>query len=139
MRTDLTLENIIGFLLEAICLPFWMLLSYRRSSHYGHQHYPKMISFSRVILQMRGIPFYGSAAVERKNSFYEGGTMARLASKAVLARWPYSMIPRSATIVEEPTRLFVFRAKFERLLDSHIWVPTNWFMDGPYLHNVNVG
>ena len=66
--------------------------------------------------------FDGSVVVERKNHFYEGGTMARLAPKSCFGEMAIlDDAPRSATItVEEPTRLLRFsRAKFERLLDSH--------------------
>ena len=124
MRADLTLENIIGFLLE---VDMFAVLDVSELSEIVSimdiQHYSKgdVIFSEGDIGDAWYTIFDGSVAVERNNHFYDGATVAHLAPKSCFGEMAIlDDAPRSATItVEESTRLLRFsRAKFERLLDG---------------------
>ena len=125
MRTDLTLENIIGFLLE---VDMFAVLDVSELSEIVSimdiHHYNKgdAIFSEGDIGDAWYTIFDGAVVVERHNTFYEGATMAQLSKASCFGEMAIlDDAPRSATIlVEEPAILFRFsRTKFERLLDEH--------------------
>ena len=124
MRTDLTLENIIGFLIE---VDMFAVLDVSELSEIVSimdiQHYNKgdIIFSEGDIGDAWYTIFQGEVIVERQNIFYEGAAVAQLSRSHCFGEMAIlDDAPRSATIsAEQPAILFRFsRTKFERLLDE---------------------
>lgn len=124
MRPNLTLEKIIGFLLE---VEMFAPLDVAELSEIVSIMDIQTYNEGDIIFQEGDIGdawytiYTGSVTVERKKTFQEVASVAELPSSFCFGEMAIlDDAPRSATItVSMPTVLFRFsRTKFERLLDS---------------------
>jgi len=124
MRTNLTLEKIITFLLE---VEMFASLDITELSEIVSIMDIQNYAVGEVVFSEGDIGdawytiFSGTVVVERTNPFYDVGAVAELDVACSFGEMAIlDDAPRSATItIAEPTLLFRFsRTKFERLLDN---------------------